>query len=226
VRVLAIVLVIGRHSPDYATASPRFRPLLRLWHEGGWIGVDIFFVLSGFLIGSILLEEIQSSGQIRIGRFYARRGFKIYPAFYAFLALYALLHAVAGDRPLSAGAWLSEGLFLQSYVPGVWGHTWSLAVEEHFYLVLPIVLIALRLRPGEARRNLMKVSLAGAVIAVVCLAVRITQWQRHPVFDLYTHMYPSHLRIDALFGGVVLACLWQNHREWFLSLYTSDAADD
>jgi peptidoglycan/LPS O-acetylase OafA/YrhL len=218
VRVAAILLVIGRHQPDYSTAWPRVQPLLATWHAGGWIGVDIFFVLSGFLIGSILLEEIQSSGRIRIGRFYGRRGFKIYPAFYAFLGIYALLHAMAGDRSVSTGAWLSEVFFLQSYLPGVFVHTWSLAVEEHFYLALPIVLVALRLRPQENRRNLLKVSVAGAAIAVVCLALRITVARRHPSFDVYTHVFPSHLRIDALFGGVVLACLWQNHREWFQRL--------
>ena len=204
--------------PDYSTASPAVRPLLAIWHEGGWIGVDIFFVLSGFLIGSILLEEIRRSGTIRVGRFYGRRGFKIYPAFYAFLAIYAVLHAAAGDHPVSAGAWLSEVFFVQSYVPAVFGHTWSLAVEEHFYLGLPLLLLALRLRPDEEQRNSRKVVLTGAAIAVVCLALRIIQRVRHPEFNLYTHMYPSHLRIDALFGGVVLAWLWLSHRQWLLRL--------
>jgi peptidoglycan/LPS O-acetylase OafA/YrhL len=188
---------------------------LTVWHAGGWIGVDVFFVLSGFLIGTILLEEIQHTGRIRLGRFYGRRGFKIYPAFYAFLAIYAIMHAVAGDHPVSRGAWLSEVFFLQSYLPGVFVHTWSLAVEEHFYLVLPLMLIALRLRPREGERNLVKVGVAGAAIAGLALALRIAQSLRHPAFDLYIHEFPSHLRADALFIGVMLACFWQNHRSWF-----------
>ena len=218
VRVAAILLVMGRHLPDLATASPTFRPLLNVWHEGGWIGVDVFFVLSGFLIGTILLEEVQHTGRIRLGRFYGRRGFKIYPAFYAFLAIYAVLHLAAGDRPVSSRAWLSEVFFLQSYVPGVFVHTWSLAVEEHFYLVLPILLLALRLRPHASRQNLVKVCLAGSAIAGVALALRIAQSLRHPNFDVYVHEFPSHLRADALFAGVMLACLWQNHRDWFQRL--------
>lgn len=222
-RLVAILLVIGRHQPDYSGTSPLVYRVLDTWHLGGWIGVDVFFVLSGFLIGTILLEELQKTGHIRLGRFYGRRGFKIYPAFYAFLAIYALLRMASGVRDLGTREWLSEVFFLQSYLPGVWIHTWSLAVEEHFYLALPLVLLALRLRPDEPRRNLMKVSLTGAVLAVACLAMRVAARVRHPEFDVYTHMFPSHLRIDSLFAGVVVACLWRNHREWFRRLEGREA---
>ena len=130
-RAVAILLVLGRHFDI-------FEP----WHLGGWSGVDLFFVLSGFLISGLLFTEFKSAGQIRVGRFLIRRGFKIYPPFYALTALTVaikLLH----DGNLRVSELLSDLFYLQSYIPGLWDHTWSLAVEEHFYLALPLVLIVL-----------------------------------------------------------------------------------
>src|SRR5205823_1760768 len=103
------------------------------------LGVDLFFVLSGFLISGLLFEELASTGELRVIRFLARRGLKIYPGFYAFIGLTALFNpAMLHSRKM-----LSELLFLQSYLPRIWGHTWSLAVEEHFYLALPLLFLLL-----------------------------------------------------------------------------------
>src|SRR5713226_5024265 len=151
-RGVAVLLVIANHYPYYALA------------RAGWIGVDLFFVLSGFLISGLLFSDLLSQGSISLGRFFIRRGLKIYPAFYFFLGLTTLLSP--GIR--HDGRILSEVFFLQSYLPRIWGHTWSLAIEEHFYIMLPLLLIVLN------RRNWLRHIPAISVALIVgCLAMRI-----------------------------------------------------
>ena len=89
-RAVAILLVLGRHFEYF-----------RLWSQVGWAGVDLFFVLSGFLISGLLFAEWKQRGSIGIARFYVRRGLKIYPAFYVFLAM----TAAAEGRSVSAASW-------------------------------------------------------------------------------------------------------------------------
>ena len=89
-RGIAIVLVLGSHMP----ASD-------LWSQIGWVGVDLFFVLSGFLVSGLLFNEYKKHGQIRLGRFLIRRGFKIYPAFY-FLILVTIAIRLRSPRIASA----------------------------------------------------------------------------------------------------------------------------
>ncbi|MGH9560345.1 MAG: acyltransferase family protein, partial [Terracidiphilus sp.] len=105
----------------------------------GWAGVDLFFVLSGFLISGLLFAEYKRTGSINLKRFFIRRGLKLYPAFYFLLFVtFVLEHATQHVRPL--GAYLSEMFYVQNYGPSVWTHTWSLAVEEQFYILLPLFL--------------------------------------------------------------------------------------
>src|SRR5438874_883596 len=102
-------------------------------------GVDLFFVLSGYLISGLLFEDFKRTGTINLRRFWIRRGLKIYPAFYAMLGFTVIVfrfHA-HGFPP---GMW-SELFFVQSYIAPIWPHTWSLAVEEHFYVALPLLLL-------------------------------------------------------------------------------------
>ena len=99
-------------------------PFMRTIGVGTWIGVDLFFVLSGFLISGLLFSDIKETGTVHLGRFYIRRGFKIYPAFYAFLVITALLSPAIRHT----NHYWPEFLFLQNYFPRVWGHTWSLAI--------------------------------------------------------------------------------------------------
>src|SRR3990167_6747089 len=78
-RGIAVLLVLGRHIP--MTQEP-VRGFLGWWMRAGWTGVDLFFVLSGFLVSGLLFQEYKRHGDIRLGRFFIRRGLKIYPAFY------------------------------------------------------------------------------------------------------------------------------------------------
>jgi peptidoglycan/LPS O-acetylase OafA/YrhL len=125
-RTASILLVLCRHTVD----PPASATLANLLHCGGWIGVDLFFVLSGFLVSGLLFQEHQRRGSLRWGRFLVRRGFKIYPAFYAMMAV-AIAVAIR-RHDLQWKPALAELLFVQNYVHGMWLHTWSLAVEEPF----------------------------------------------------------------------------------------------
>jgi peptidoglycan/LPS O-acetylase OafA/YrhL len=111
----------------------------------------LFFVLSGFLISRLLFAEYQEKGRIAFGRFAFRRGMKIWPPFYA-LSVLVLIVSFLNSEPHQwfLRPFLHDALFMDSYVPGTFGHFWSLAVEEHFYIFLPIVLF---LMPRTARAH-------------------------------------------------------------------------
>jgi peptidoglycan/LPS O-acetylase OafA/YrhL len=159
-RAISVLGVIAVHSG------------LHLGHAGGF-GVQVFFVLSGFLITSLLLKEFNRSGRINIASFYRRRALRLFPALGVFLLLCA-----AVSLPLSA-AYRSQTL---SAIPfsvfysfnwvqalkdppfGLVTHTWSLAIEEQFYLVWPL-LVLLVLRLGGRSRTLFAVALGAALLS-------------------------------------------------------------
>jgi peptidoglycan/LPS O-acetylase OafA/YrhL len=146
---------LGRHTSPPADTNPIAQAFAAAWCRGGWVGVDLFFVLSGFLIAGLLFREYDQYGTISLRRFFIRRGLKIYPAFYVFFLLTLLGRWLRGEilmrRPV-----VSEALFIQNYGGALWGHTWSLAVEEHFYFLLPLVLLfmARRRASGNPFRTL------------------------------------------------------------------------
>jgi peptidoglycan/LPS O-acetylase OafA/YrhL len=150
-RAVAVVLVIGHHA-DLPEPPPYLAPVLRALNRGGWVGVDLFFVLSGFLVAGLLFREYAQHGAIDFPNFFIRRGLKIYPPFYLMLAATIVIVRLGGVIPISWSQILSEALFVQNYGTPFWGHTWSLAVEEHFYLLLPLLLIALQRNAKEEIR--------------------------------------------------------------------------
>jgi peptidoglycan/LPS O-acetylase OafA/YrhL len=174
--------------------------------RAGWMGVDLFFVLSGFLISGLLFSEIQQSGRVDLSRFLIRRGLKIYPAFYFFLGFTLILSPLLRH----SSNLVSEIFFLQSYVPRIWGHTWSLAVEEHFYIFLPLLLIVL----NRLRRMSFVPFIAVALIAI-CLVLRVAVSLRAD--DMEAIIIPTHLRIDALFAGVTLGYFYHFRRAEFMA---------
>lgn len=137
-RSLAILLVLTGHLGAY------FPKTLRLQHlpfvNFGWTGVDLFFVLSGFLIGKQLWKELRSSGTIRIRKFILRRGMRIWPLYFAFIAL-SLLHSCF------SGSWhkaiWSDIFCVSNYFPGRVAGGWSLSSEEQFYIIVHLVLCLL-----------------------------------------------------------------------------------
>lgn len=129
-RGIAIILVLLRHIP-----------LFSLFQNMGWIGVDLFFVLSGFLVSGLLFKEYIKYGNIKPKLFLIRRGYKIYPIYYLFYIPYLLF--ILYKTHFDLIGFLSDMTFTQNYIHG-WGYaygaSWSLAVEEHFYFGLTLML--------------------------------------------------------------------------------------
>src|SRR5262245_52834501 len=173
------------------------------WMAGGWAGVDLFFVISGFLVGGLLFRELRDRGTVASGHFLIRRGFKIYPAFYFMLACTLVpVLAVGVERPVDRI--VSELFFLQSYTSGLWRHTWSLAVEEHFYLLLALLFAVATAGRMRAYFGLRSVLGLYVVTAAVCLLLRI-RLSTSLSYSHMTHLFATHLRLDSLFFGVLLS---------------------
>jgi peptidoglycan/LPS O-acetylase OafA/YrhL len=171
IRALAVLAVLAAH------AGIPFLP-------GGFVGVDVFFVLSGFLITSLLYAELAATGRIDLGGFWTRRARRLLPA--ALVMIVAVLAArrlfvpdsvvaLRGDAIAAAlwsgnWRWALQGTnyFAQGVTPSPLQHTWSLAVEEQFYVVWPLLLLACR---AVKRRRLLALSLAGVAASAVATYV-------------------------------------------------------
>jgi peptidoglycan/LPS O-acetylase OafA/YrhL len=141
------MMVLGGH-----LVGTRNFPLT--WWPAGELGVRVFFVISGYLITTLLLGEVDRYGDISLGRFYLRRTFRIFPAYYAYL-IAIMVCAAAGWVALAPGDAWHAFTYTTNYHPDIhgnrswWmGHTWSLAVEEQFYLLWPAVLVIFGVKRG------------------------------------------------------------------------------
>jgi peptidoglycan/LPS O-acetylase OafA/YrhL len=191
IRTAAIGTVILHHMID-VRGTPY---AMRVVGSRGAMGVDLFFVLSGWLIGGQLFRSMQREGRIGLGRFWFRRWIRTLPVYYAtMVVLLAVGHL--STEPL--GSFL---LFLQNYrAPAAWPVTWSLCIEEHFYLFLPLVLLAVHRRPR----------LTYAVIAGAALLSPTLRWIAYARYsDAGTFFgevgVRTHNKLDGLATGVFLA---------------------
>lgn len=201
-RFVAVLLVIGRHLhlPEDANS------FLQTWKRGGWIGVDMFFVLSGFLVSGLLFKEFQRCGNINIGRFLIRRAFKIYPPFWVFLCFTLIASWGVGYPFPSMLNLCGELLFMQNYFGGIWNHTWSLAVEEHFYFGIAGLCMSLLHRTKTNPFSC--VPLIFLVIALLCLALRFLNYFVYSEYSDRIFLFGTHIRIDSLMFGVFLSYCW------------------
>lgn len=213
-RALAIVWVMLFHSFVVGGLGPDWSWLSRY----GWMGVDLFFVLSGFLIGSQVLQPLAAGGRLDYRDFYLRRAFRILPAFLVVLAVYVFVPAFR-EAPGLAPAWMfltfTVNLLIDYGATAAFSHAWSLCVEEHFYLVFPLLAAMLSRRPSARRLALLAV-----LIVAGGIALRAGLWghdhARDPdmqvrnwfVEDLY---FPTWNRLDGLLCGVLLAT-WRTWR--------------
>lgn len=216
-RGMAILFVLVFHyiSQEGAVPPGTLTHVLQRLVIMGWSGVDLFFVLSGFLIGGILMDARGSASYYRT--FYARRFFRIIPIYYAWITVYVLLVGLAGAKvqalsnsgvapPLNLSVY-SYYLFLQNLhiarlagLAGAWfGHLWSLAVEEQFYLLAPLVIRFV------APRKLPSV-LAALIVCVPLLRTGLCLVASAPP-SLVTVLMPC--RADALAVGMLVAALWR-----------------
>lgn len=202
-RGLAIVLVMLSHAH-----VPMF--------EAAFFGVDLFFVLSGYLITSLLLIEVRRSGRIDFWRFYRRRFFRLMPALLLFLAVYCLVAPLLWPNARDwYGDALVSALYLADYgiaffdQPGSLLHMWSLSVEEHFYLLWPLLLA------GLARRvpcsQWWRYILALLVLAWAWRVYWVVQGQ--PFYQIF---FRFDTRATGLLAGSLLAAVVMEQPAWFV----------
>lgn len=215
-RAVAVLMVIGRHMDR----CPERTSVVLHWitdrlELGGWVGVDLFFVLSGFLVSGLLFREYQENGVVSVKRFLIRRGFKIYPAFWVFFLISVSVLCIRQEH-INWLAIPSELLFVQNYGPAVMPHTWSLAVEEHFYFFLAILFWVLQQTRNE-KNPFRLVPIIFVVLAVECLVLRL--WTAHlaVVYIGKIQNCSTHLRMDSLFCGVLVSYYYHFHARRFVA---------
>ncbi|MGO9558449.1 MAG: acyltransferase family protein [Acidimicrobiales bacterium] len=199
------------------------------WAQGGYLGVEAFFVLSGFLITSLLLAEWRKDLKIHLGDFWARRARRLLPALFCLIVVTAVYESLKGPAlavPDFAAdglatlfyianwhqIWTGNGYFEQAALVSPLQHTWSLAIEEQFYLVWPLVLVGLlavgRRMAGRLRRIGERAVLLPAL--VVCVAGALASsaemaWLYHGGAGLDRVYYGTDTRAQGLLAGAALA---------------------
>jgi len=194
VRGVAVLLAMGWHMNSYV-GNPVFDALMAPGRAVGWAGVDLFFVLSGFLVGRMVFREEVRTGAFDFPTFFRRRVFKLWPMLYLLIAVMML-----GDRDWSEYVWQCS-LHLTNYFPPQHAlQLWSLAVEEHFYLALGLLV------PAYLRRRTawsLWPWLTG--LMVLSFVLRLIGWRLGAsAQDL---QWQTQYRIDALACGVLLALI-------------------
>jgi len=191
-RAISISLVIVSHLIGTSRFGGTFMFL-------GNLGVRIFFVISGFLITGLLMQERERSGRINLPRFYMRRALRIFPAFYVYLGVIGVCAAI-GWIVVPRLDFLEAGMYIMNYVTASQNshylrHIWSLSVEEQFYLLWPGILSL----AGQARG--IKVT---AAVIVLLPVLRLTYWR---FFPEWRNMIDTRFETvcDALATGCVLA---------------------
>jgi peptidoglycan/LPS O-acetylase OafA/YrhL len=210
-RALAVSLVVLHHYVLFASRRPTFGWI----GEIGWAGVDLFFALSGYLIGNQIFKALRSPEGFSLKNFYARRFLRTLPNFWAVLALYVLWPAFRGDAPLLP-LWKYLG-FVQNHhlEPGTaFSHSWSLAIEEQFYMVLPAVAIM----AASMRRSIgwawvaIGAAFAAGMLTRAQIWFDVVEGERYWNHHYYKYIYYSTFcRFDELLAGVALALLKNHH---------------
>ena len=142
-RAVAVLLVIVHHLTGYSALKSKVPAGIGFLERYGFLGVYIFFVISGYVICSVLRQEYENNGRISLGAFYIRRCFRILPPLWLFLLVIVVLNYSGAIRTPPKDT-LRAATFVSNVMPiGSWNvyHTWSLAFEEQFYIVFPIMLV-------------------------------------------------------------------------------------
>jgi peptidoglycan/LPS O-acetylase OafA/YrhL len=205
-RALAIIIVFAFHYNMFGH-PPGLYEHLGSW---GWTGVDLFFLLSGYLIGGQLFAKLSRHQPIHYGEFYLKRSLRILPAYFVVVILYFTIPAFT-ERSTLPPLWkfltFTQNFGLDLSQHGAFSHAWSLCIEEQFYLLFPLILIL-----TKARKNTLWLL---PLIFLLGLAVRSYIWYKilpqqtdfgHAYYRLI--YYPTWSRLDGLMAGVALSAFY------------------
>lgn len=201
-RAVAIIVVVIYH------AGIMGFPLPGRIHRFGWVGVDLFFVLSGYLIGGQLVAPLARQQKIDLPRFFARRALRIMPAYFVILAIYLLLPAWR-EYPEMSPAWKFVLSVQNIGLHGgtAFSHAWSLAVEDQFYLTLPFILIVLSKYKRAGFLVPIGIVLGGIILRFILAREYLGETGvSFRGFQTWIY-YPTWTRLDPLVVGVVLAAI-------------------
>lgn len=189
-RSIAILLVILAHTVLGYGAPSNIAPL-----QLGGVGVDLFFVLSGWLLGNLLFKELESTSSVNIKRFWSRRWLRTLPAYYAVLMITFLQQILTKENPVIR---LDYIFFIQnySYPLEIFSISWSLAVEEQFYLLIAPLILSFKYVQRRYRVWLL------LVLLFIPMLFRS--------LELYSTTAETHVRVDGCVMGVLLACVRHN----------------
>lgn len=206
-RGVAILLVLLSHHNIFS-----------ILFKSGWMGVDLFFVLSGFLVSGLLFTEYKKYNKIDAKRFLIRRGFKIYPSFFVLLIISFIINYFTNELEYKQLLrYLCEITFTQNYTSAVWGQTWSLAVEEHFYFFLITSMVVYV--KFKKKLSLKDIAIFCFIFFILCLVLRYLTHFFHPEYSVRIHHFPTHLRIDSMLFGVLLSAHYHLARDRFISFF-------
>lgn len=213
-RAAAIILVLLFHyHVYYGVPEPILVPGFKALVLFGWSGVDLFFVLSGYLIGSKLFDDVARTGNTRVWNFYLNRAFRILPAYLVAVALYFYFSDLQEGRalqPLWRFLTFTQNLPIDLFA-NTFSHAWSLCVEEHFYLLFPVILYLLF--ANDLQRRGIYVLLGLIALGVL---IRYASWaeyvdelsgRRRLGAALKYVYYPTYTRLDGLIAGIGIASL-------------------
>ncbi len=211
VRAIAVLVVVFFHA---TLVFPQFR----YYFQGGFLGVDIFFVLSGFLITSILLKEFDQTENISLKNFYARRFLRLTPAYWfhlliIFIFAYQIFPKIEVDKLFDNNTFVYSLLYLTNWqralgspdAAGLLGHTWSLAIEEQFYLFWSLALLLML-------RKMSRKTVAITTFSLILLTLIFRAW-RYTNSESYNFLYNS---FDSRMDALLIGCLFSQIVAWRL----------
>lgn len=235
IRAVACFLVVAYHVAAfsgtlYADFSSESDQLFYRAVSALWSGLDFFFVLSGFLISRILLTSLTRKNSIEFPSFFVRRSMRVFPAYYLVLTLaifwytkldipysQSLLVGSQGWEAMRDASWLNY-VYLMNYTfsagdPNPMSWAWSLCVEEHFYLLLPLFLLVLH-KIGKPQLSLACV----LIVTSIPMLLRGYQYYLDPGLDMQDGLYyRTHNRMDEIMVGVVIGYFYVHHMDWLKS---------
>ncbi len=192
-RGMAILLVIFRHETTN-----------NIFNKIGWCGVDLFFVLSGFLVSGLIFKEYIDKGNVNIRRFLIKRSFKIFPPFYFFFSFSILLYYIQTGSFYDYGKIVTEALYVQNYGKGIFQHTWSLAIEEQFYVGFALFIFFCLKAKLVNNKKFMWFFLIGLLLITFLLRLRASYQERDELF----YFVATHLRMDGIVTGILASYLF------------------